>query len=162
MPYQAHKGFSSATAVYDAAQATRESASQYDSIVLYVGDYDPSGLHMSMVDLPKRLDRYGGQAVIERIALTPDDGLSLDLPSFPVTDKRKDPRFGWWVNAGFGSKCWELDAMDPNTLRQRVELAILGYIDPISWERCQITEQAERVSMSDFFDKYPILEHVAK
>ena len=29
-------------------------------IVLYVGDYDPSGMYMSEEDLPDRLEKYGG------------------------------------------------------------------------------------------------------
>ena len=39
-------------------------------IVLYAGDYDPSGLYMSEHDLPDRLARYGGNHVtLKRIAL---------------------------------------------------------------------------------------------
>ena len=42
------------------------------------------------------------------------------LPSFPATDKRKDPRYKWFVR-NYGKRCWELDAMDPNDLRACVE-----------------------------------------
>src|SRR5215467_1940650 len=69
-------GFSSATAVYDAAQ----SGDDKELIALYVGDFDPSGLFMSEEDLPKRLAKYGGShdelgnlalhVRLERIALT--------------------------------------------------------------------------------------------
>jgi hypothetical protein len=56
-------GFSSATAVNDVAQDDDRPLN-----VLYVGDYDPSGLYMSEHDLPDRLERYGGDHVdIERI-----------------------------------------------------------------------------------------------
>jgi hypothetical protein len=57
-------------------------------IILYVGDYDPSGMYMSEVDLPKRIAEYGGDHVtIKRIALT--RGQLRGLPSFPASDKKK-------------------------------------------------------------------------
>jgi hypothetical protein len=57
-------GFGSATVVHDVAEGTS------DVLALYVGDWDPSGMYMSEVDLPGRLERYGGDAEIERVALT--------------------------------------------------------------------------------------------
>jgi hypothetical protein len=51
-------------------------------VVLYVGDFDPSGLCMSEVDLPKRFKEYGGDHItLKRIALTGEH--VLDLMSFP-------------------------------------------------------------------------------
>jgi hypothetical protein len=56
-------GFASATIVHDVA----EDDDGRPLIVLYVGDWDPSGLCMSMVDLPERLERYdGGHVVVSR------------------------------------------------------------------------------------------------
>ena len=46
-------GFSGATTIHDVA----EDDDGRDLIVLYVGDYDPSGLYMSEHDLPDRLDQ---------------------------------------------------------------------------------------------------------
>jgi hypothetical protein len=54
-------GHASATAVYDAAGASLES--ERPLCVLYVGDFDPSGMHMSEIDLLERIGRYGGFAV---------------------------------------------------------------------------------------------------
>ena len=117
VPFQVHKGFSSATIVHDAAQSTAAHESLYPSILFYIGDFDPSGYYMSEVDLPKRLARYGGHAEIRRIALRPQDGPDLGLLSFPLADKAKDSRYNWWREQHLGDRCWELDAMDPNTLR---------------------------------------------
>ena len=47
------------------------------------------------------------------------------LPSFPASDKKKDPRYKWFVR-NYGNRCWELDAMDPNDLRACVEQADRG------------------------------------
>jgi hypothetical protein len=134
-------GFSSATAVYEAAQ----SANDKDLIALYVGDFDPSGLYMSEKDLPARLADYDGDhAEVTRIALTREQ--VIGLPSFPATDKRKDPRFRWFV-ANHGAQCWELDAMDPNDLRDVVESAIRGLIEPVAWARCEAVNKAEQESL---------------
>lgn len=134
-------GFSSATAIYGAAQ----SDNLRPLIVLYVGDWDPSGLCMSERDLPERIARYGGDHVtLKRIALTVDQ-LS-GLPSFSASDKKNDKRYGWFVK-NFGDRCWELDALDPNDLRDRVELEIQALIEPVAWNRCAIVNQAEQESL---------------
>jgi hypothetical protein len=143
-------GFGSATAVYDVAQ--------YDNrqplVVLYVGDWDPSGLCMSERDLPERLSRYGGNhVVLKRIALT--RGQLADLPSFSADDKRKDPRHQWFVS-NFGHRCWELDALDPNDLRVEIETAILDHIEPTAWNRCKITEHAEQESLREVMASWGI------
>jgi hypothetical protein len=134
-------GFSSATTVNDVARADDGRA----LIVLYVGDFDPSGMCMSEKDLPNRLEKYGGDHVeIERIALRRDD--CTGLPSFPASDKKDDTRYKWFVS-NYGHECWELDAMDPNDLRARVEGEIKYCIEPIAWSRCDVVNRAEQESL---------------
>jgi len=134
-------GFSGATTVHEVAQDD----DGRELIVLYVGDFDPSGLFMSEVDLPARLSDYGGDHVtLKRIALTRDQ--VTGLPSFSATDKRKDPRFRWFA-ANHGDHCWELDAMDPNDLRDCVEAAIRKLIEPTAWARCETVNKAEQESL---------------
>jgi hypothetical protein len=134
-------GFNSATNTYEAAQDD----DGRDLIVLYVGDYDPSGMYMSEADLPKRLAQYGGDHIeLRRIALTADQVGSL--PSFPASDKTKDTRYRWFVNR-YGDQCWELDAMDPRVLRNLVEDAIQALIDPVAWARCEAVNKEEQKSM---------------
>ena len=131
-------GFASATAVYNVAQGDNGRP----LIVLYVGDWDPSGLCMSEQDLPERLEKYDGQHVeLQRIALTRDQ--LAGLPSFPATDKQKDVRYKWFVR-NYGKRCWELDALDPNDLRACVDGEIARHIEPVAWKRCKVVERAER------------------
>jgi hypothetical protein len=121
-------------------------------VVLYVGDYDPSGMFMSEEDLPTRLSKYDGDHVtLERIALTREQ--VRGLPSFPASDKRKDPRHKWYV-ANYGKRCWELDAMDPNDLRDCVEEAIKELIEPVAWERCDVVNKAEQDSLRGVLQKW--------
>jgi hypothetical protein len=141
-------GFSSATAAHDAA----EDDDGRPLTVLYVGDFDPSGMFMSEVDLPARFEKYGGNHIkIKRIALTPDQ--TRGLPSFPATDKRKDPRYKWF-RANYGDRCWELDAMDPNELRGCVEAAIKDLIEPTAWERCEVVNRAEQQSLKSILKNW--------
>ena len=122
-------------------------------IILYVGDIDPSGMCMSEVDLPDRFAKYGGHHIeLRRIALT--RAQTHGLPSFPATDKRKDSRYKWFV-ANYGRTCWELDAMDPNELRDCVEREIKDLIEPVAWERCEVVNRAEQESLRTVLAKWP-------
>lgn len=141
-------GFSGATSVYDIAQ----DGDGRNLIALYVGDYDPSGLYMSAQDLPDRLAKYGGDHVtVYRIAL--HAGQTEDLPSFPASDKKSDPRYKWFISR-FGLDCWELDAMDPNDLRSCVEDHIKAEIEPEAWARCATVQKAEVVSLRSVLDSW--------
>src|SRR5262249_25663071 len=109
-------------------------------------------MFMSAEDLPTRLDEYGGDHIeLRRIALTREH--VRGLPSFSATDKRKDPRYQWFCT-NYGKRCWELDAMDPNDLRDCVEEAIKGLIEPVAWERCEIVNKAEQQSLKTILKKW--------
>ena len=56
VPFTVNHGYAAATAVMTAVQANNQR--QQPTLILYVGDYDPSGMGMSELDLPKRLARY--------------------------------------------------------------------------------------------------------
>ena len=140
--------FSGATTVYDVAQDD----DGRELIALYVGDLDPSGMFMSEEDLPTRLSKYDGDHVeLRRIALT--RAQVGGLLSFPATDKRKDPRYRWF-RANYGDRCWELDAMDPNDLRDCVEREIVKLIEPVAWQRCETINRAEQESLRTILEKW--------
>jgi hypothetical protein len=139
-------GYSSATRAKDVAVLSV--SEQRPLLLLYIGDYDPSGMDMSERDLPARLDRYGGRAQIERIALTSADVRDRGLPWFAAETKVKDARYTWFTST-YGARCWELDALNPNILRQRVEQRIDSLIDRAAWDRCKKVEELERRSLLD-------------
>lgn len=138
-------GFASATALNAIAEASNDSDKPL--FALYVGDYDPSGLYMSEIDLPERLNRYGGKVNLSRIALLRMDTVSL--PSFDVETKTKDGRYDWY-RTRYGRQCWELDAMPPPTLRERVEAKIRAHILMDRWKHAVAVEKAETESMATF------------
>jgi hypothetical protein len=138
-------GYASATAVYDVADESQ--SLRHALLVLYCGDWDPSGLHMSEVDLPQRLAEYGGAVELVRLALSVEDVADPVLPSFAADTKRSDTRWGWFTRH-YGTRCWELDALSPVTLRTRVERAIQAVIDWETWEKCSRAEAAEKESLT--------------
>jgi hypothetical protein len=165
VPLTVLHGWSGSTTVWDAAAANLKR--HYDSgkptLIIYVGDWDPSGMGMSEADLPKRLARYSSNdpadksfsavsdallldhvgITIKRVALTKADTIALGPgPRFPASDKEKDTRHPWFVRT-YGDWCWELDALDPNVLRQRVEDAIVAVLDREIWDRSLRIEKLE-------------------
>ncbi len=148
-------GHGSATVLHDVAEMADESEKRLT--VLYVGDRDPSGMDMSERDLPERLDRYGPDASVGifRIAIAEEDTRSeARVPSFRASDKTKDPRYRWYVHR-YGPPCWELDALNPVILRDRVEDEIVARLDNEAWDHAIEIEAAEVSSMRDFLKGYP-------
>lgn len=145
-------GYGSATAIKNAANDSR--ADHKLLTVFYVGDFDPSGMHMSEVDVPARLERYGGVVYMERIALTADDvAPGTKIPGFDAATKVGDARHKWFTQK-YGNRCWELDAMSPVELRERVRDAIVGMLDLPRWHRAIEVEKAERESMTEFMKSW--------
>ena len=145
-------GYGSATSLNSIAEETQSSNKPMK--VFYIGDHDPSGRHMSEIDLPDRLARYGGRAQIVRLALD-DSDIQADskLPWFPASDKTTDSRHEWFVRK-FGQRCWEVDALSPPVLRDRLDEAIADTLDLDAWNHAVRIEQAERDSMQSILGNW--------
>jgi hypothetical protein len=138
-------GFASATTVWEACNQV-----SYDNrplVALYIGDCDPSGLYMSERDLPERIAKYEGDHIVFRkIAVTKEQAEAGSLPSFSVEDKKRDKRYRWFKE-NFGNRCWELDAVDPDQLRDLVENEIKELIDDEEWDRQEAIQEREQKSI---------------
>lgn len=145
--FRVMKGFGSFTSVRQAAEDSLDVPDGKQAVALYIGDFDPSGLYMSELDIPARLNRYGSRWHFERIAVLKND--TRHLPSFDASTKSGDMRYQWFVEH-FGNKCWELDAIDPNDLRQRVRDQIETRLNLMAWEHAKHIEAAEVESMKNF------------
>ena len=167
VPFQVLHGWSGATPIRDAAQANENR--DKSTLILYVGDFDPSGMGMSELDLPRRLARYSSDdpsdkdinkdditrilddvdLEIRRVALTREHTQLLgEATRFPASDKSSDSRHAWFV-ANHGQWCWELDALSPNQLRGSVKQAIISELDHEAWNRYVKVERAERKAIVD-------------
>ncbi|GAI90028.1 unnamed protein product [marine sediment metagenome] len=125
----AARGYSSFTAVYEAAQDIQRLMIPVK--VLQLTDFDPSGEDM-VRDLQDRLTRYGSLILLElnKIALTSDQVSRLGLPPMPA--KKSDPRYEKFAQS-FGDQVVELDALPPDDLERIVSTAIEELIDRDAW-----------------------------
>ena len=148
--FRVMKGFGSYTALRQAAEDSHDTDDDKDCHVLYLGDWDPSGLYMSEVDIPARLARYGSRWSFERIAL--ERGDLATLPSFSTDTKVMDGRHAWYVTHTTANpvESWEIDALDPNHLRERVASRIAQFIEPDAWAQSLRIQTAEVDSMRRF------------
>ena len=84
-------GFPSESFIWQAAQEIIESGK--DTLIYYIGDYDPSGLAID-IDLEHRLKAFVAEADIaidvefERVAITREQIDYYDLPSKPVKESK--------------------------------------------------------------------------
>jgi len=122
------RGYGSYTYVNEIAQECHGSK---PIVLLYLGDYDPSGLDIQR-DLERRLKRYGAEDFeIDRVALTLEQIQSYQLP--PIPAKTSDPRLARFIADTGGSDVVELDALPPNILQDVVRNTILHHIDMEKW-----------------------------
>ena len=140
VPFLACRGFSSLTALAEAA----DRFDNRETVVLYVGDHDPSGLDMDR-DLQNRLDRLDADVGLVRVALTVDQIDEHNLPPQPTksTDSRA---FGYSREHG-GS--WELDALPADVLAGLVRTEIESLL-PDDFEDRRSADDEARSALVDF------------
>lgn len=125
------RGYPSFTYVQRMARYMRNRLKGKPTVVLYFGDFDPSGVDIER-DLSERLTKYdAGNFMVYRVALTKDQIVKYSLPPMPV--KKSDARSDNFV-ASYGNESVELDALDPNTLKLMVAQSIASYIDLNKWK----------------------------
>jgi hypothetical protein len=126
------RGYPSFTYVQRMASYMRNRLGGKPTVVLYFGDFDPSGVDIER-DLSERLGKYkAGDFTVRRIALTDEQIIKYDLPPMPV--KVSDARSEGFLEA-YGNKSVELDALDPNTLKFMVAQSIASHINLDSWKK---------------------------
>ena len=123
----ANRGYSSVTAMYDAAERFSEA---WDAgkkpVVINLGDHDPSGIDITR-DIDDRLNLMsnGADPTVERVALDFHQIELYNLPPNPakVTDSRAKEYI-----ARYGGESWELDALEPRVIDDLVSAAINQYL----------------------------------
>lgn len=111
------------------------------TVLLYAGDYDPSGLDIER-DFLERCPEFDS---VERVALTLDQIADYNLP--PLPGKATDARAAGFV-AQHGSLFQvEVDALDPNALRELYQDALDRYYLMDVLEDLLVQEENERRSI---------------
>jgi len=134
------RGYSSWPLFLQAVEELEEH-SEKNLVMLYLGDYDPSGVDISR-DLKRRFEEWGVElAAFTRLALTRNQIEEYELPPMPA--KRGDPRYANFVMS-HGDFAVELDALPPRVLRELVDNAILRCLDVQVFREEVAKEQSEK------------------
>jgi len=169
-----NKGYSSQSAMYDAAQRFREgmgaqgepvifdpdyhqctreefvgTASQEieherEGHLFYLGDHDPSGEDM-VRDIRDRMDMFGVPNLnVTKIALTTAQVRQYNPPPNPA--KITDPRAKNYI-AQHGNSSWEVDALPPNVLVRLIRAAFKSVIDKPTMDAVIAREEADKAAL---------------
>jgi hypothetical protein len=147
VPVYSAGGFGSLGAKRDIAVRSLEFA--YTTVVLHVGDFDPSGESI-FEDIAEdaaafvEADRHLATQRIEpvRVALTAEQVAEYRLPTAPV--KESDSRSASWDG---GTGTCQLEALAPDTLAEIVETVIVDRLDHDVYAAQLEREQAERAEL---------------
>lgn len=137
-----NRGYSSQSAMYDAAQRVHEvTMDGRGFVILYLGDLDPSGEDM-VRDIDDRLnDQFGAECEVRKLAITPAQVAEYQPPPQPA--KRSDSRARRFI-AEHGMSSYEVDALPPDALRTIINAAISEYIHQPTLARVLQQEQADK------------------
>ena len=98
-------------------------------VMLYFGDFDPSGVEMlNSMQTTLEDEMFLDNITFKRIALMEEDIFKYELPHNPDALKRTDTRAKKHLKA-YGELAVELDALRPDILEEKIKHAIVGEIN---------------------------------
>jgi len=153
-----NKGYSSSSTIYDLSKRIKNKIIEgKKTIILYLGDHDPSGLDM-IRDINDRIrefitvdmELYADEFNVEQLALNMEQINEYNPPPNPA--KIKDPRAKWYIKK-YGNKSWELDALEPRVLIDIAERGILKYLNKRKYNEWIRREEKEKKELIKFGNK---------
>jgi hypothetical protein len=160
VPLLAARGYPSVSVLRDFAERfikphVEEGQTQ---VILHFGDHDPSGIDMTR-DLIERIallsagEKIGiGMFTLDRLALNIAQVRAQKPPPNPA--KMTDSRFNSYRRL-FGTKSWELDALNPAYLSKLAEDNIQAYINLPSWKQRTKQIEAHRETLNELAEQLP-------
>lgn len=128
VPVVVCRGFSSVSFLHD-FQVRLNKHKEQKPIMLYFGDFDPSGVEMlTSMETTLRDELDVPNLEMKRIALNKEDIFKYNLPHDPTALKRKDSRAAKHL-AQYGELAVELDALPVNVLEEKIKIAIENELD---------------------------------
>lgn len=142
VPLMVNKGYSSQSAMKEAAERFRE-FSDRDCTLIYLGDHDPSGEDM-VRDIGDRLETFGVTVTVDKVALTMAQIRKFNPPPNPA--KVTDSRAAAYIRK-HGNSSWEVDALPPRELNRLITAAIVEHVDQDLWDEVKAKQEAEKKRM---------------
>ena len=152
-------GFDGVTSKYALAENIIDHWNEFGrpTVVLHVGDHDPSGAHIFLnleSDVSAFLDGMGedGACSFERIAVTPEQIVELGLPTAPAkaTDRRSFAGVGDDPTATV-----QAEAIDPATLAAIVEAAVRRHWNEDAALAVKQRQEADRLALRAWLENKP-------
>lgn len=148
-----NRGYSSASAMYEAAaRFVREADGEKSMTLFYLGDHDPSGEDM-VRDVRDRLATFGAEVDVQKIALTMEQVRQYNPPPNPA--KTTDPRAADYV-AKHGRQSWEVDALPPQVLARIVRSAIGSVLDRDKMDEVVEREEKGKAALKKAAEKITV------
>jgi hypothetical protein len=107
-------------------------------VILYLGDYDESGLAIPKTIRKKLITNHDCEVEVIRVGINEDHIKTFSLPTRPP----KGDRRGESIN-----RAVDIDAMKPEHLRQILAHEIESFIDPWALEKMREVERLERETL---------------
>ena len=134
------KGYPSLTFLKEASERFEEAEAEgKECIILYFGDYDPSGEDIPR-SIQENMKKFGVNVKVDRRALMEEQVVEWNLPPAPV--KIGDSRTASWD--GLGQV--ELDAVEPSELYELCNDAIADYFDEALLTELSEIQEKEKVT----------------
>lgn len=145
------RGYNSVTAEADYYRRAQEAIDKgRKPVVLYFGDFDPSGKDMLRASL-RTLEEHMGLKQIEVITAALTEDQVQDLPPKPEAAKKRDPRYKGYVSQ-YGTSAWELEALHPRDLQRIAKEAIENTLDMEMFQTELEREQLDKNKLNGFRD----------
>lgn len=149
-PYFSCRGYTSQSEMWTAAQRFLRQSNREQRIIIHLGDHDPSGIDMTR-DIQDRLNMFGADVFVKRVALTMDQIEEYSPPPNPA--KITDSRAAGYIER-FGNESWELDALEPQMLTQLIQGEVTAYRDDDLFQSVSARERREKNELRMLEDHY--------
>ena len=149
-PFFSCRGYCSQSEMWQAAQRFIRRKDREGRYIIYLGDHDPSGIDMTR-DIADRLDLFGANVEVQRIALTMEQINAFNPP--PNFAKITDSRAGAYIKA-FGKDSWELDALEPQFVTNLIDSHVRALMDDSILAEIFKLEREQRQQLKLVADNY--------
>lgn len=143
-------GYRSGTSLYEAAERFKYAGKP--AVILYLGDFDPSGLDIER-DMNRLRTIFGVEVDIQRVLLLRQDITDYSLkPNCPV--KHTDTRTLEYMSKYGLENGYELDALPPNVLAEKLEAAIRRNMDVELYETQLAQLDVDNAEIDKFIENW--------
>jgi len=154
VPFFSCRGYVSDSEMWRGGQRIAENmANGQETLILHLGDHDPSGIDMTR-DIQDRLAMFSGFTAnleVKRIALTMAQIREQNPPPNPA--KVTDSRYEGYL-AQYGRESWELDALEPQFIADLINDEVRAHRNDNVYYAAIRQQESDRDRITQVIDKW--------